>query len=297
MKLLFLLLSSFLAGSLAWGAACCGGGFAAPSLIAGDDRGQLSTSLSFNEIVIDNVDSQGIWRRWSEHQKVQNLRLEGAHILSDRWQAGFVIPVVQRSQHNTTTSGLGDLAVSAGYEYLPDWNYSLYRPKGIGYLQLTLPTGLSRAESENGGLDSRGNGFWALGVGTLLTKSFRMWDVFTSAEVHRSFSKDVNNSVLQGRLNPGYGGNLGLGAGYNSASFRYGAAVTWSYEDPVKITGASPSAGAVERYATGVLSVSYLANDEWSGVFSYSDQTLFGDPVNTSLGRGIALQLQKRWAR
>lgn len=297
MKLLLLLLSSFFAGSTAGAAACCGGGFATPSLIVGDDRAQLSTSLSYNEIVIDNVDSQGVWRRARDHQKVQNLRIEGAHILSDRWQAGFVIPVVQRSQHGSQTSGVGDIAVSAGYEYLPDWNYNPYRPKGLGYLQLTLPTGLARAESENGGLDSRGNGFWALGAGTLLTKSLRMWDVFNSLEVHRSFSKDVRNSTLQGRLNPGYGGSLGVGAGYNTASFRYGGSITWTYEDPVKISGPSPSAGAVERYATAILSMSYLANDEWSGVVSYSDQTLFGNPVNTSLGRGIALQLQRRWAR
>ncbi len=206
--------------------------------------------------------------------------------------------MVQRTRMDSNYSGLGDVASMIGYEYLPDWDYNPYRPKGIGFLQITLPTGKSRADSEVGGLDSRGNGFWALGLGTLLTKTLGKWDVFSSLEVHRSFDKAVSNSQISGTLKPGLGGSLGVGGGFNFKDYRVGSSVTWNYEDPIDIdTSQSRISGATERYATAVLSASYLASDEWAGTLSYSDQTLFGSPVNTSLGRGLALQVQRRWGR
>ena len=279
-------------------AACCGGGFATPAIISGDDKAQLTTSYAFSEVVVDNVDSRGIWKKWDQHQKVQTFRIDGAHLLSDRWQAGFTVPILQRSYMEQTYSGFGDVSSSVAYEYLPDWDYNPYRPKGIGFLQLTLPTGKSRAESEVGGLDSRGNGFWALGAGTLLTKIIGRYDLYSSLEVHRSFGKKISNSQVTGALNPGWGGNFGLGGGYNFLKvWRAGSSITWTYEDPVNLRGQSNFNGAVERYATALFAVSYLINNQFAGTLSYSDQTLFGNPVNTSLGRTVLLQLQRRWER
>jgi len=294
---LSLALLSALLPSLAQAAACCGGGFALPSLIAGDDKAQISSSYSFSELAIDNVDSRGIWRKWDQHQSVQTFKIEGAHLLSDRWQAGLSVPIIRRSLTGQNYSGLGDVAASVAFEYLPDWDYNPIRPKGIGFFQLTTPTGKSKAESEVGGLDSRGNGFWAIGLGTLLSKSIRNVDGFVSLEGHRSLRKEFSNSQMNGTLNPGFGGSLGLGGGFNTRSWRFGTSITWFYEDPVSVRGNVNFDGFLERYATGVLAASYMPSDEWSGTLSYADQTLFGSPVNTSLGRTVALQLQRRWGR
>lgn len=289
----------FLASHLAKAAACCGGGFATPAIISSDDKAQLTSSISNTEVIVDNVDSNGVWRSWDTHQKIQTLKIEAAHIFWDRYQAGFSIPVIQRSRKNQNYSGLGDTSASLGYEYLPDWNYNPWRPKGIGYLQLTFPTGKSRADSEVGGLDSRGNGFWAFALGTLLTKSWSRFDSYLSFDIHRSLGKEISNSQFSGKLEPGFGGNLGVGLGYNFKEYRIGSGITWTYEDPIQTTSNSGSIdnGFVERYATAIMNISYLASDEWSGTFSYTDQTLFGAPVNTSLGRGVLLQLQRRWGR
>lgn len=280
-------------------AACCGGGSAVPSIIAGDDKAQISTSLSTTDVVINNVDSRGIWRKWDQQQNVRTIKIEAAHIFADRWQVGLSLPVIQRSFNDQTYSGLGDAGVSLGYEVLPEWNYSAWRPKGIGYFQVILPTGKSKIDSEVGGLDSRGNGFWAFGAGTLLTKTFVQWDVFSSIEIHASLKKDIQTTNFQGKVNPGLGGNFGLGIGYNLTDYRIGSSVTWTYEDPISMESelGTIQNGSVERFATAVASVSYLASDEWSGTISYSDQTLMGNPVNTSLGRGVAVQLQRRWGR
>ncbi|MFN8845446.1 MAG: hypothetical protein ACK5V3_00475 [Bdellovibrionales bacterium] len=302
MKLRLIFYFSFLLFSInfneAKGAACCGGGFAIPSIITGDDKAQLTTSLSFTEVVVDNVDSQGIWRNWDEHQNVQVLRIEGGHIFDDLWQVGFSLPVIQRVRQSETHSGLGDISINVGYEYLSDWNYNPYRPKGIAFVQLIFPTGRPRAESEVGGLDSRGNGFWALGAGTVLTKSIGRWDAFTSIDFHRSFEKRIRSSSFTGTLKPGLGGNLGLGLGYNMNGFRLGSSITWTQEDPILMSSnLQTDRVSIERFATTVVSLSHMTTSQWSGTLSYTDQTLFGDPQNTSLGRGILFQFQKRWAR
>jgi hypothetical protein len=294
----FALLSLLLKPSFVFAAACCGGGFASPSLIAGDHATQFTASTSLGEVVVDNVDGDGYWRRFENHTDLKTVRLEGATLLSDRFQAGFAVPIVSRSRLGQSFTGLGDLAATVGYEYLPDWDYNPIRPKGLGFLQITLPTGKSRFESENGGLDSRGNGFFALGAGTLLTKTFDNVDTFVSLEGHKGFSKSVNTSILTGKLSPGFGANFGGGAGYNTEHFRFGGSVTWTVEAPVHVDGLGTNFdSSVERYATAALSLSYLASEEWASTLSYIDQTWFGSPVNTSLARSVALQFQRRWSR
>jgi len=291
------LISAFFISASAWGAACCGGGFAAPAIIAGDDKAQITSTFSHSQVVIDNVDSSGIWRRSDVHQRVQAIRIEGAHLLSDRWQIGASVPVVRRSHHEITYSGLGDLSSSIAYEYLPDWDYSPLRPKGIGFIQLTFPTGRPRADSEVGGLDSRGNGFWSIGIGSLLTKAWGSWDVFLTFEGHRSFPREFSNSIFSGKLKPGFGGTFGGGGGYNLSKWRFGTSLIWAYEDPVAIQGRLNSNGILERYATGSVLVTHLMNSSWSATLSYADQTLFGSPLNTSLGRSGLFSFQKRWMR
>jgi hypothetical protein len=294
----FLLQFSLFFGAKAFSAACCGGGFASPTIIAGDQQTQLTLSYSYNAVTVDNVDSSGYWRSWSTHQDIQSYRLEGATLLSDRLQAGLAVPVVNRSRLGQSYSGLADVAATLGYEYLPDWDYNPIRPKGIGYLQVTLPTGFSKYESEMGGLDSRGNGFFSLGLGTLLTKAFGSFDSFISLEAHRSFSKSVSTQMVSGQIQPGFGGNFGIGGGYSIKSFRFGGAITWTVEQPVDIVQSSGNiSGSVERYATGALSLSLMNSDDWSETLTYTDQTWFGSPLNTSLGRGLVFQLQRRWLR
>lgn len=283
-------------------AACCGGGMSVPTMIISDDRAQFSASFGHLDVAVDYVDSQGIWRRWEQHQSVQTIKLEGAHIISDRWQAGVSLPIISRHYGNENYSGLGDIATSLSYEYLSDWNYNPYRPKGIGFIQAMIPTGKSRSDSEVGMLDSRGNGFWAIGAGIILTKSWLMWDMFVLLEWHRSFAKRISTSMVQGYVRPGRGSNLGLGFGYNWAMYRAGFSFTRTQEDPIETQfvgepRAVSSWQGQERWDTMALSLSYLQSEQWSWTINYSDQTVFGDPLNTSLGKSVGIQLQHRWAR
>ncbi len=292
-----LLVFSFFLNENVQASACCGGSFASPATITGDDKAHFSSSISYSEIKSD-VGANGLWRRRSENESSQTLRLEGAHILSDRWQAGIGVPIIQRQRADDRSAGLGDIATQIGYEYLPELEYSAWKPKGIGYLQLTAPTGRSIYESQDSfGLDSRGRGFWALGMGTILTKALARWDLFLRGELHRAREKNVNNTQVQGTLKPGWGGNLTIGAGYNTQRLRFGTNLGWNYEDPVDLLGPTNLEGQAQRFATLTLMASYLADEKWSATLSYADQTLFGSPSNTSLAQTVLLQVQRRWER
>lgn len=278
-------------------AACCGGGFAAPALIVGDDKAQFTASYGYSEILAD-VGGDSLWRKRDSYESSQTYKIEGAHIFADRWQLGASVPAVRRMRAGDSAFGLGDVAGTLGYEYLPDWDYNPWRPKGLGFLQITAPTGRSAEEANTiYQLDARGRGFWAIGLGTVVTKTIAKWDVFANIDAHRSFDKSYSNSQFKGTLKPGYGGNLGFGGGYNVLEWRFGGALTWSYEDPIQTSGSLNSRGSAQRYATANLSVSYLLPDDCSATFTYVDQTLFGTPANTSLGRGAMVLFQKRWLR
>lgn len=296
MKLSIVLIFSLLcfSSNTLLAAACCGGGTSNSSLISGDNKAQLSTSISHTQVTVDSVDSDGIWRIADQHQQSDTFKVEGAHIIDDRWQAGASLPIIQREKFHQRKSGLGDLNATLGYEYLTDWDYHPWRPKGIGFLTLTIPMGKTKAESENGGLDSFGQGFWALGVGTHLSKIIGSFDLLSTIDIHRSFAKTVHSSQVDGTLTPGWGGNLSFGLGYNIEKWRIGSTAAWTYEDPISLNS---DPGTFERYGTLSLNISYLHNDEWSSTLSYSDQSIIGTPTNTSLGRTVAFLLQRRWSR
>jgi hypothetical protein len=302
MKPLKLFIFSFclIIGGQALAAACCGGGFSVPSLITGDDEAMLTTSFAYSKVDTD-VSQSGVWKKNADDQISQTFKIEAAHIFSDRFQVGGSLPIVQRNRGSQdSSSGFGDTALMLGYEYLPDWDYNLYRPKGIGFLQLTMPTGKSIYDAENQDqLDARGRGFWALGVGTSLTKSIRAWDFHTLFEFHRAFQKATDSAQAQGQImvKPGWGGSLETGAGWNKGDLRVGTSLAWNYEDAIDVTGAIASKGAPQRYATGTLMTSYMWTQEWALAASYSDQTLFGSPSNTTLAKSVVVSLQRRWAR
>jgi hypothetical protein len=289
---------ALLAGpQVTFAAACCGGSFAAPSLIVGDDKAQVTASYGHSQIT-DDVGTDTLWRKRSSKESSETWKLDAAHLISDQWQVGLSVPVVRRSRSSAGSTGLGDISGTLGYEFLPEWDYNPWRPRGLGYLQLTAPTGKAINEADAAyQLDSRGRGFWAAGLGTVLTKTLGALDIFASLDAHRSFAKNFQNSLSSGRLEPGFGGSAGFGAGYSVSDFRVGASLAWTYEEAVNVVGTTSSRGAPQRFATASLSGSYLFHRAWAATLTYSDQTKFGAPLNTSLGRGGVLLVQKRWER
>jgi hypothetical protein len=69
------------------------------------------------------------------------------------------------------------------------------------------------------------------------------------------------------------------------------------YEDPVATSGSVESKGSAQRVVTSLASLTYTPVDQWSASISYSDQTLFGRPINTTLAQSVQLYFQRRFDR
>lgn len=281
-----------------WAAACCGGAGALPSLITGDEKILFNSSIVQSDLHT-RVAQDGIWRKQNSLDRTQTLRLDYAQIIQDRFQFGISVPVTQRSTEmgqKTSSTGLGDLSLQGGYEYLPDWDYNLYRPKGVGYLVLSLPTGRSKYETVSLN-ESRGKGFASLGAGTVLTKQWGNVDALAGVELRRGFARSYESNVFTGSVVPQWGRSISLGSGYHVQDIRLGAMIAWSEEDSKQIISHQTENEAAERFATGSVSLAYSDAALWSVSIGYSDQTLFGEPSNTTLSKVWSIAFQNRWAR
>lgn len=292
------LIATLASAQAARAAACCGGGLPVPALVLGDENANVSSTLTYSSIGTD-VSSDGIWRHRQVSEIGQTLRIDTAHIVADRFQVGASLPFVRRSRADETSTGLGDIALNGGYEILPEWDYSPWRPRGVGFIQLVLPTGRSINEATLADqIDSRGRGFWALGAGFSLYKVRGPWDAIVLMEGHRSFAKEAPGTISGDlQLTPGWGGSVTLGAGRTFKDLRVGGSLAWIYEDATRVSGAVTSEGNLSRYASAAASLIYSPSLEWSASLSYSDQTLFGEPANTALARSVQVGYQRRWPR
>jgi hypothetical protein len=299
-----LILFSFV-GELALGAPCCGGTANIPSLISGDDSSQISTTLISSQVVAEAPVGGGIkYRKDNDQESAQTLKIDGATILSDRWQTGITIPVTRRARSRATNesaaSGLGDISLNVGYEALPDWTYSSWRPKGIVFLTATLPTGGSIYEAkELYRIDSRGRGFYSLSAGALILKNWGVWDASIVAEAHHPFNRTISNEAGELNLQPGWGtsGSLALGLSPMGGDFRIGVSVSPSYESPITTAGLVSGQGEKVSLWTSSAQLSYMVNDLVSMSLTYSDQTLIKASNNSALNRTVAFLMQKRWER
>lgn len=298
MKNLLGVLSVLLWSTMIWAATCCGGAGALPSLITGDERVLLGTSWA-QSALHTRVSSNGVWRRQNQRDDTQTLRLDYAQIFQDRFQYGVSLPLMMRTtelQKQESSSGMGDVNIQMGYEYLTDWDYSEWQPRGVGYVVSTLPTGLSKYET-NVPAETRGKGFYSLGAGTVFTKQWSHWDSVLGIEIRHGFSRHFDSSIFSGEVQPAWGKAASIGAGYQIGNFRCGSMMSWNEEDQKQISSSTLPNEDIERYATGSVTIAYSTPDFWNYTVSYADQTILGNPSNTTLSKIWTLTLQKRWPR
>jgi hypothetical protein len=294
----------------AWAAPCCGGGSAAPTILTGDDHAQLSASLSQAQVIGD-APTQGtaVFRADGDLEQTQTLKVEGAYLFSDRWQFGATLPVVRRSRSTpatqSTSTGFGDLNLNLAYEWLPEWEYSVWKPRGFVFYQELIPTGGSIYESsfnsiDPWGLNARGRGFFASGIGAVFLKSWGGWDAAFVGEGHRSFSRTFSTFDGSLELSPGWGGSLALAGGFSPSSLplRFGLSLSPAFEEGVRARSASLDSTSDPQlvWTTSVL-LGWLVGHESTVSAIYSDQTLLGPASNASLSRTVSISFQRRWQR
>lgn len=293
------------AAKLGVAAPCCGGTSNIPALISGDDKTQFTTTLVSSQVVAESPVGGGIkYRKPNDNENAQTLKVDAATLLSDRWQMGISLPLTRRSRERGTNSakamGLGDASLNFAYEAIPDWDYSVWRPKTIVFLGATFPTGGSLYDAkELYRLDSRGRGFYSFSFGTLLTKNWGIWDLALVMEAHRPLTRTLSNEMGNLYLKPGWGtsGSLGLGVSPFNGNFRFGTTLSSSYESPVATEGVISGSGEKVVLWSPNAMLSYMASDVISMSLIYSDQTLIKSSENSALSRSLSVLIQKRWER
>lgn len=246
-----------------------------------------------------------VFRSSKDSEVSRTFRVEGAALLDDRLQLGASVPLVERSVFRSGTDSaatdIGDVRLNFAYESMPEWTYSAWKPKGYTFLQLVLPTGRSIHESAlPGAADATGRGYFTAAVGSLFVKRWSRWDAFAIPEVHYSFARQFTppGGAEPYQVIPGWGGSLALGLGWNADAIRAGFRIQPVYEQPRSILATSSSSRTSYQltWDTG-LDLSYLLNESWTVSCAYSDQTILGPAVNTTLSRTFSLSLLHRWLR
>lgn len=291
--------------SLCLGAACCGGNATMPSILAGDDRSQLTVSAAAG--VVDGEaqpDGSVAARSDNDYESSYLMRLDAATLIADRWQVGTTIPVIRRYRSRNgspaSAAGLGDISLNLGYEFLPEWTYSSWRPKGIAFVQGSLPTGGSVYDaSELYFLDSRGRGFFSLGAGTLFVKRFGSFDSLLLGEIHHSIPRTVQRSAGDARLTPGWGMSMVVGIGWSPGSgrLRLGVSATHAAEGQTVLSGAIQTISPATRSWISAVQASWLWDDDLTVTVVGSDNHLLGGARSTAMTRALTFLLQKRWPR
>jgi len=283
---------SLLFSHSAQAAPCCAGSSALPSLITGDEARLIGLSVSYGDIVGDAPGTgKGIpiFRDALSIREIRkNMNLSFATLISDRWQVGVSLPIVQNEIASITTqesnTQLGDVSATIGFEALPEWEYSLWTPRIYTFVQWVAPTGRSIWDSQTRlASDVSGVGYHQLNVGAVVIKRWSDWDANVVLKAGRDLN--FNGSLL----------NSSFGGGYSFADvWRVGGSLETQYVSSQEIGGAATSAKLVWNAGA---TVTYLMGADSSLVLGYVDQTLFGPAYNTTLARTGSFAFQHRFER
>lgn len=287
---------TLLAPKILLAAACCGGGFAFPSLILNDDKAQMTTSYGLQQIAADAT-SDDKWIRRADNNRTQQLKVDAATILPYNLQLGLSLTSSYKTNDNDSPSlNLGDTQLFLGHETFPELYYSKWKPHGITFIQVTLPTGNSiYEESQFTKLD--GKGFYSLATGLALVKNYRTYDFNFNADIHYSFSRRFSQDEQSLTVKPGWGSAQTIGFGYNIKDLRLGTYLTHNFEDKITTIQQTSAKSDIQKVFTLGLVMNYLLAPEHAFTLNYSDQNLIGSPQNSALSRALILSYQHRWLR
>lgn len=286
-------------------APCCGGGGNLPGLILGNERVQMSLSGTYSSVVGDTPTSGGsTFRADDDTEESYLLGLSAGFLISDRWQAGASLSTgyrnLDRPSVKNSGAGIGDLKLHLGYEFLPVWTYSAWKPKGFVFAHLNAPTGKSTHDSsEAGAVDAFGQGFWSTGLGVVLVKSWRYWDASLSVQGQYSFPQSFD-SPRPIYIEPGFqaSGQVGAGVSPWAGPFRVGVRVgpAWRDGGSSRLYGETND-GVYRLVWDAAAEINLMIGDTISLAANYTDQTLLGPTKNTALSRSGGMTVQYRWLR
>lgn len=291
---IFFLFCTLAFSTQSFGAACCGGGSNFPALITGDFRSQVSSSFTQGTVVAD-ADPTGLIRNRKENRLEESttMSVSASYQISDYWQGGITVPLIKKwlSGIGHDSFGVGDISLQGAFEFFPETVYSPWRPRGIVYGKLTIPTAPSVYDSSSAyGTDIRGRGFFTPALGLAFLKIWGPWDAQLMAEVQKSLPRIFQEKKYE--PSTGYRAILAGGHSLSNSPWRFGISVSPSYVGSIMVNSLLAQPQWVWESSA---SVSFMPNADWLFSGTYTDQTWLA-ASNQPLSQTFSIMAQRRWS-
>jgi hypothetical protein len=294
-KLIVLILLTL--SSKVFAAACCGGGAGQANILTEDYQARFSIA-GMNSAVTHSADNQGdISKRLNgDKEVVETISLSGSYMISDYWQVGAVLPYTVTSREKGLLSerskSTGDFKFNVGFEFMPEFSFSLWKPRGFLFIEQTVPTTRSIHNSRRKlQTDSISKGFYTTSVGFLFKKKWSFMDLTFTSEYHRGLSRSFRGGSV--KINPkgGYSSSVAVGNASLVNNVRFGGSIMYAKEDGYEYeelldNGQSKyhwELGAVVSYGMGGYAVDLV----------YTDQSYLGVSKNTNLSKSLGISFVK----
>ena len=288
-----LILISLLTSLNAMASSCCGGGSSSSMIITGDNQNEYSLSLS-QKNDLGTTDSQGYstLNNQSVLDQQSAYSFQFQHLFTERLQGGiktsFIEKQIRKQNRFENESGLGDIELQGSFEFLPEFTYSAYKPRGFVYLKGSIPNSHSLYNSNSAIFsDVRGSGLYTLSVGSFFIKHLSNWSLKAGTEAQHFFGKKFSGVNLDSYQKY----YLPLGVAYSNQNWpvTLGVNSTFNYQTAKKLTGLVNSKSNVEYFWELGTFVNWTINREETLGLSISDSSLVGKNINSSLYRTIGL--------
>jgi hypothetical protein len=274
-------------------ASCCGGGSSSSLIIIGDNQSEFALGITYRTD-LGQTDNLG-WASFHgdkviDQQLAFNFQFQKQ--LSERFQVAvkstLIEKHIEKQNRSEKKTGPGDFDLQATYEYLPEYTYSVWKPRGFIYSKLSVPQSKSLYDSNSILFsDVRGSGLYAAGIGSFFIKHLTDYTLKVTFEWQHFFGRDFGVMTLKDYdkiIIP-----LGLSYSFTEAPIAIGFGSTFSYQTPKHFKGSINATSNKEYFWEFNSFINWIINREDSVGLGYSDSTLIGKNINSSLYRSVAV--------
>lgn len=280
-----------------WGAGCCSSSSSLPNLITGEVSEQFKLSYA-NSSEIYNVDSQYNRREVDQgtYKLAEKASFSLSSLVSDYFQAGVSINFIQQtyksSENKETESSLGDSTILLGHEFMPEYYYSRFKPRGFVFVQHSFLAGKSEYNNASrSGTDIISKGYEVTSLGISLIKNYQKWNYAFTYQYGYGHEREYGDLVIRPKGSQTIDFNIGSSFGLEKFSFNLG--FNYYINHGEKLNRGIDIDGQKDSDLSQVISINLGFgldfNRENSLLLNITDQSLFNNAKNTALTRSIGM--------
>ncbi len=292
MKFIFLL-TFILSSQVLHASSCCGGGSSSSLIITGDNIEEWNLGMSYRND-LGQTDNLG-WASFhndgiTDHQSALNFQYQRQIIEQFQLAAksSLIQKTIEKQNRKEVKNGLGDLELQASFEFLPEFTYSAYKPRGFVYSKLSIPNSRSLYDSKSAIYsDVRGSGLYSISIGSFFLKRFASTTLKAGLEAQHLFGRSFDQSHLNDYnkiILP-----LGITYSFDPMPISLGFNSTWNYQTKKQLTGEINTTSSKEYFWELGTFINWTVNREETWGITYSDSTLVGKNINSPLYRSFSL--------